>query len=306
MKSLKPSCTTQISFWIHALVLGVVAIWVNRFPHPLSQSSSIEIDLVAKKDSVQFVSPQNKMTSVNKTAPLARPAKHFDLRPSYLKGNSLSHMPISRDPKLGIANLEDQANSQANSTNELLNTPLHVTTAFDHLAAQIDRNLDYPNLLVEHNVQGYAVLDLRFDNDGKVNESESSFSGNHRAVRGLLVKAARLALQEWYKSDAYRLARDEYRGQHFRAELEISYTERDESSLEKNNPNDYQMIRRRFKNECANPLGVDLLCVALKTEGAVEDAITDASRIKFELLKDKLSYDDDLGLKGINDWVAGS
>jgi hypothetical protein len=298
MMRLKPGRTLQISFWIHALGLGLIAIWVYRFPHPIPHSSPIEIELVAK----------SKMASVRKTKSLAQSAKHFDLRPSYLKGSSLSGMPISRDPNLGFGwgQANSTADSQANSTSALLNTPIRVTTAFDHLAAQIDRNLDYPNLLVEHNVQGYAVLDLRFDQEGKVNESESSFSGNHRAVRGLLVKAARLALQEWYKSDAYRLARDEYRGQHFRAELEISYTERDESSLEKNNPNDYQMIRKRFKNECANPLGVDLLCVALKTEGAVEDAITDASRIKFELLKDKLSYYDDLGLKGINDLVAGT
>jgi hypothetical protein len=93
MKRLKPSRTTQVSFWIHALVFGVMAIWVYRFPHPLPESSPIEIELLAKKDSLPLVSPQKKTASVDKALHSAHlaysandkkiaSAKNFDLRPS--------------------------------------------------------------------------------------------------------------------------------------------------------------------------------------------------------------------------------
>ena len=122
--------------------------------------------------------------------------------------------------------------------------------AFDHLAAQINQNLDYPILLAENGVQGNARLDLIFDSLGEVIEEMSFFTGTHRAIRGLLVKASRVGIVEWYRSDAYRLHREDFKNQHFTAELSLSVLSSETKWL-RGASGEYQLVRRHRVSACA-------------------------------------------------------
>jgi len=67
----------------------------------------------------------------------------------------------------------------------------------------------------------------------------------------------------------------------------------------------YTITRRHYMHQCANPFGVDLYCVAIKTYGAVNNLLTHESRILFEGLRDRLERFDEIELKGINELIRG-
>jgi hypothetical protein len=216
----------------------------------------------------------------------------LDLRPTFVRPGWLENAPAS----------EPSVPSQAA---ELAATRFQVTSAFDKLALQVSKYLDFPEILMENGVQGTAAIDLRFDSEGRVDETRSTWTGSHRAVRGLLVQATRLGLVEWYESDAYRLHRDEFRNQHFQAAFEITYTQAGESRIDQTGPGSYQMLRRRQKQVCAHPGGIELVCLARKTQGAVENLLIDKGRILYEMLRDKLDRFDEQGLQGVNQQIQG-
>lgn len=190
--------------------------------------------------------------------------------------------------------------SEESSSKDLLYADSKTRVAFDRLAEKINQDIDYPTLLIENGVQGISTLDLYFDSMGNVDESKSSFTGANRSVRGLLVKAARSGILKWYEMDAFRLEKQAFRNQHFRADFSISYTQTDLSELKRVAVSSYSITRRHYMHECASPIGVDLSCVALKTYGALDNLLSREARVKFEALKDRLEYFDDLELKGLN------
>lgn len=217
----------------------------------------------------------------------------LDLRPTFARPGWLANAPAA------------EPSGTASQAMDLARTRFQVTTAFDKLAHQINRNFDFPDLLVEFGVTGTAALDLRFDDQGRIDEARSTLTGSHRAIRGLLAQAARLGLLEWYRSDAYRLHREEFRHQHFRAEFEITYTDKSEARLDRTGVDSYQMYRRRQKSVCAHPGGVELICLAQKTQGAIENLLTDKAGILYRQLRDRLDRFDEIGLSGINEDIAG-
>ena len=99
--------------------------------------------------------------------------------------------------------------------------------------------------LSENGVQGIATLDLYFDNEANVDESRSKFSGGHRMIRGLLVKATRLGVLEWFQSDALRLRKVQFRNQHYHASFEISFALGSSSEVTRVSPGSYSMLRRK-------------------------------------------------------------
>ena len=287
MKKFRPQhYPTLYSAVLHAF--GIVCLFIlflhDSTPHP----KSISIDLEVREKIKAFPNSSTPQPAEVLNSPKKSSFPHLDFRPSYMKGNGI----LSRT----------HAEPSNDSTSEQLNRPVYVINAFDQLAAQLNRNLDYPALLVEQNVMGTATFDLYFDQAGNVSETTSQFSGSHTAIRGLLVKAARLALVEWYRSDAYRLNPDQFKGQHFHTDYSISYTVPGHDGMEKTSQGDYHIVKVRSKT-CGGPLGVDLICVAEKTKGAVENLLTDKSRIQADLLKDKLAHYDDMGLTGINELI---
>jgi hypothetical protein len=275
------------SFAIHFLLIAT-AIYFLRHQKLPTADSSIQIALIEKTELPK---------SENQPAPAKKKSPHQTnldiLRPSFMRGeNAFSATPDAA-----------QSSDHPDGLNALLIEP-RVAQAFDQLAAQIYRNFDFSDLLFENSVQGNAWLDLYFDREGKVDEVRSRFSGSHYLVRGLLVKATRRGLVDWYRADAYRLKKAEFRNQHLRAELSISYAENVEK-LTKTGADAYLLTRKRFRNECLYPGAVDLVCAAMKVKGAVENLINDNSRIQFDLLKDNINHYDDLGLSGINELIQG-
>ena len=287
----KPSLSKSIA--LHALILGLAFLFVwKEKPLPLP-SEKLDVQVVTNV-------PGLKEKGIKSASKAARPhsAKPtLDLRPDFMKNGALLSKAISSNE---VSSGESTA---IGDREEMLNAPLHVLKAFDHLAFQIYQDLEYPQLFVENNIEGNASLDLHFDSEGRIDEIHSIFSGNHHAVRGLFVQAARKGIQEWYRSDAYRLHKDQFKNQYFHASLEITTVFHDYSEVTKSGAASYQIIKRKFKNPCASPLGVDLKCLALKASGAVENAINHKSRIMLQLLEDKLDHYDDLGLSGINDLI---
>ncbi len=276
------------SFLLHALMIALAFLSVRNiksFSPP--ESSKLDVQIMPSKSSAGFA---HQFRSPKKSIPV------FDLRPDYMKTGYFLSKKSDLENKTADAGKIERG--------ELLNTASNVMTAFDHLATQINGYLEYPEILIENNVQGTAVLDLYFDFNGKIDETNSRLSGSHVAIRGLLVKAARLALQDWYRSDVYRLKRDQFRNQHFHANLEVTHTESDLSELKKLGSDQYQLTRRRYKNEiCAVPGSVDLACLAMKAKGAVENLVSDKGRIELQLLEDRLAHFDDLGLNGLNQLI---
>ena len=273
----------QKSALIHSLLIGILLL--PNFSPKVKPAVDLQFLVKTKKDT----SPASNL-KIAKLHPRPHSVAPIDLRPSYLREGTLFSKTLA--PQSGA-----RGNSDGNETKAILNRPLIVIDAFDHLAAQINRNLEYPTLFVKNGIQGSATLTLRFDSDGNVNETQSEFAGSHHSIRGLLVKAARLGLVEWYQSDAYRLHKDQFKNQYFRAELFLSYVEADLSRLAKNSSGSYQITKRRYKDTTC---GGDLICLAMKAEGAIENVLNDNERIRLDLLKDKLDSYDDQGLKGIN------
>ncbi len=278
-----------VSSVLHLFVLAIAFFQILPSQMIVPEKNQFQVSLESKvltRKSNFDLAPKAKSTQLSK----------LDIRPSFMKGS------ISSVPSLSAPSVNEGMTGE-----DVLARPLKVISAFDHLAAQINRNLDYPNLLVENNVQGTAALDLEFDEFGRVNEARSRFSGSHLAIRGLLAKASRLALVEWYKSDAYRLNHEQFKGQRFRTEFSVSYVEPEWlDRVDKTSLDVYQITKRRFKNNCVYPGSLDLICTALKVKGAVENAINEKSRIQFDLLMDKLNHYDDIGLSGINDLIRES
>jgi hypothetical protein len=288
------------SLGIHGCLTTLILLAILLLRPEVKIATAIDVEILAKTlKEIGSTRPQSFARHAN-----VKPSKpSIDLRPSFMKDGSL----YAKSPQVSGANPVGRGTSEFSTTQEILQKPLAVISAFDHLASQINRNLDYPILLVENSVQGTASLDLRFDRDGNISESESEFLGSERHVRGLLVKASRMGLLEWNKSDAYRLHKDEFKGQHFHANFEVSYLEADLSQVSKNGADTYKMTRRRFKDvSCGAPISPDLICIALKAKGAVENLLNDNSRIKLDLLKDRLESYDDLGLNGINQLIHES
>lgn len=324
MKKMKdPLRAALYSGFAHALCVALVLFILKHGETPTPKAIPIELEV----QNLKFLDPtplaqksEVKKIAVHGANPAIQKFPEIDIRPEYMKGNRLFGGPqtqtTAEGEKTGGAthsapgtNRAETNRAETNSTKtssagtsagaEALKIPMHVIAAFDKLAAQLNRNLDYPNLLVEQNVTGTASLDLYFDRAGQVDESNSRFSGSHTAVRGLLVKASRLALVEWYRSDAYRLNPTQFSGQHFHTDFSFSYTLPSHDQLDKLSQGNYQITKIRGKG-CGASFGLDLTCVAMQAEGAVENLVSDHSRIKADLLKDTLAHYDDIGLSGIN------
>ncbi len=220
-------------------------------------------------------------------------ARTVNLRPAYM---NLGTIPISPGT--------DTNESEIQSA-DLMNINPQVTGAFDHLAAEINAFLEYPSLLIEGGIRGTASLDLYFDARGEIDEARSKFSGDHRALRGLLVLASRRGLRQWYQGAGARLAFDQFRNQHFHADFTSSSILSDVNRIERNGSGDYRFVRRHFVSMCANPFGVDLSCVMLKAYGAVKRVTTREFEVKLSLLEDTLSAFDEMGLRGMREVIRG-
>lgn len=277
------------SLALHAALIGTLCLRLK--PSENTESShTIAIELT---------SPKTALALTKNAAPVS-PDARIDLRPNHVRNFGAFAFGKTRDTagtQFGIANPVAR---------DLLFTPPKVFLAFDRLAEKVNASLDYPSLLIENSVEGTATLDLFFDHDGNVDEDHSKFFGANRFVRGVLVKASRTALIQWYRADAVRLNKDQFRDQHFRAELSISYVRPDESRMEKTSSGSYLMVRRHYMHECATPFGLDVACLALKAKGATERAFSDGYKNRFDDLKENLSHFDDIALGGINSAIKGS
>lgn len=221
-----------------------------------------------------------------------------DIRPAYMKSGWMTKS-LSAKPAIE----RKESSTGTSYAEKLLSQNSRSITAFDQLALQIHYYLDYPSLLIENGVEGYSTLDLYFDSEGEIDEARSGFSGSHRLVRGLLARAARRGIEKWYLSDGGRLEREQFRNQHFRADFSISRTQTSDSRVEKNGEDSYRIVRRHHASLCATPFGVDLACIAVKGYGAVKNAITDESRVRFIALRDTLDHYDEIGLSGLREVV---
>lgn len=228
----------------------------------------------------------------------------MDLRPAFAKEGYL-FKPL--EGKNAPSNDSGTAVGESNAySDELLNGDPRVASAFDSLALQINHFLDYPSLLFENGVQGTAGLDLYFDQKGEIDEVRSRFFGDHRTIRGLFVQASRKGLESWYRSAGARLRRGEFKNQHFHADFSISYLAESQSNLFKQAENDYRFVRRHFASVCANPMGVDIACLAIKGYGAVKRMVSDSEKVRFAVLQDLLDHYDDMGLSGLRDLIRGT
>lgn len=204
-----------------------------------------------------------------------------------------------REDSLGIPNALSR---------ELLLTETKIFQVFDLLAARIDRHLDYPLMLAENGVQGVATLDLYFDDQGLVNEAKSKCFGDRRVLRGLLVKATREALVEWFVNDAKRIRRDQFRNQHFRADFVIVGNEFDSAEQNRGIAGTYNFVRKKHIRNSASCLApgpnangvVDFACLGMKLVGAIRGNVDSTYRSRFEALKETMERYDMLELTGIN------
>jgi hypothetical protein len=277
----------------HTVILVIALLFILTKHAKEDSPTVIEFETVAKME-VQKSLKSSGLVARNTRAkihalPSTSPA--LDLRPSFMKGGLFTRTQESAS---------DSINHPATSAAELANIPFQVITAFDELALQIDRELEFPVVFIENNIQGTAALDLQFDSEGMINETESHFTGSGRSLRGLLVKAARLGIANWYKGNAYRLKPDQFKNQHFHVGFEISYLQRNYDHLDRQGFGNYEITRRRFKNTCMGVMSVDVVCAALKTKGFIENIVSEGPRIRFDLLKDRLSEYDEMELHGIN------
>ena len=191
------------------------------------------------------------------------------------------------------------------SAGDLLFRESKVVLAFDLLAEKIDRLIDYPSLLKENGIQGTATLDLYFDHDGNIDEDRSKLLGSNRYVRGLLGRASRNALVQWYEHDAHHLKKNQFKDQHFHAEFIISYILPSMSEWEKRGPNSYSISRRHLMYECGSHMGFDLTCAASTLYGITKKLTSNQYRSNLQTLKDQLEYFDDIGLSGMRALIQG-
>lgn len=232
---------------------------------------------------------------------------NIDLRLSYAKDERFfMHHQTSDHSFAANADGSDPSGITNPDARELLFTETKVLRAFDLLAEKINQFLDYPEILIENGVQGVATLDLYFDKDGNIDEARTKLFGGNRSVRGLLAHASRSGLVKWYRSDADQLKRDQFKNQHFRADFVISHALEDASRLEKTSQGSYTFLRRHYVHKCANPTGVDVACVAMKTYGFIRGNVSKAYKARFQALQDRLEHYDDIGLDGVTAEIRGA
>jgi hypothetical protein len=280
-----PSFKRSLVFHLALVILVFVSI---KNPISKEQTQTISVELTQQPILKPLVS-----RSVHSKA-----FTHLDLRPSFMKEGSLFFAPPTNDS----ANFHRHSEI-SEYTRQLLFTESKVLVAFDRLAEKINQEVDYPNLLVENGVQGTASLDLYFDHEGIIDEAKSIFGGSNRSVRGILAHAAREGILAWYRSDAFRLRKDQFKDQHFHADFSLSYVQQDESKLVKDEMGSYTITRKRYISECANPMGLDLTCVAIKGYGAIGNLVSSKYTLEFHELKAKLDQYDELGLNGIDQLI---
>jgi hypothetical protein len=293
-----------LSVLLHAIVLGAIAFFFHRtIPKQFDNITSFQVEIESSKAriahsggaSARNASPKNLFRQAN-------PGLKYDLRPSFWSGDWTK--PRQQDSGFEgkvAGSLQGLTNDYAR---DLLLTESKVMSSFDQLATLINGNLEFPIMLVEHGVQGIATLDLYFDQNGSIDEEKSSFSGDNRMVRGLLVKAVRKGLVNWYRSGLTRLEKEKLRNQHFRSDFVISYFLPTESALIKTNESAYKMLRRELIATCIAPtpsgFGLDVTCTAVKVAGSLKRAISDTYKGRYMALTESLSDYDRMGLEGIN------
>lgn len=108
---------------------------------------------------------------------------------------------------------------------------------------------------------------------------------------------------KWYHGDGARLAKEQFKNQHFRADFSISYTLTDASRVDRIGEDSFHFVRRHYRSVCANPMGVDLACLAVKGYGAIRNAFTNEDRIKLASLEDTLDHYDEMGLQGLRQQI---
>ena len=195
-----------------------------------------------------------------------------------------------------------EPSSTPSYSRDLLLGESKVVQVFDQLAARINDHLVFPSMLAENGITGAVTLDLYFNHRGEIDESRSETYGGNKFIRGLFVKATREALVEWLREDATRLRRDQFRDQHFRADMVILHSnlERPSEALLKTSNGFYAFSRSYVSaTACVLSGGVDLACLAMRAAGAIHRATSDKYKIEFAALEDSLENYDDLGLKGI-------
>jgi hypothetical protein len=192
-----------------------------------------------------------------------------------------------------------------NPGSELLNVDGKELQAFDQLAVLVNGHLDYPTMLAENGVHGLASLDLFFDHEAKIDENRSHFYGDNRLVRGLLVKATRKALEDWFHGCGGKLAREQFRDQHFQADFIITFTSTQSSELQKEQEGSYHLYRRSLVQTCLNPMagGLDLTCVALRVAGVISNNVSSTYKMKYQALKDQLEAFDEMDFKGLREVI---
>ena len=183
---------------------------------------------------------------------------------------------------------------------------LKAADLFDSLADKIGVALDYPEVLVEQGVQGVASVDLYFDSRGLIDEHRSLVAGDHGSLRGVMVRAMRSGLLSWYRSDAIRLKREEFRNQHFRADFVLSYTLASDDRNEKLGAGRYHFLRRKQLSTCLYPGAVDVACAAMKIAGFIKKQTSDKYNVHVAAVLDVLADFDSKGLDGIDGEIQGS
>lgn len=297
MKPRNRFLALYLSVLAHSLI--AILLWRSRAAAPIpSERISPRILVEVSDVAGQQLFESSRKRSKGKASRARLGA--LDLRPAYMKEGWLLG---AKTGEVGVSGGEKSESETLSS--ELLNVNPKVTAAFDNLAGQINHFLDYPSILIENGVQGTATLDLYFDSRGEIDENRSKFLGGHRSLRGLLVRASRQGLEKWYRADGARLDKDQFKNQHFHADFSISYTLTEASKVEKEGEGSYRLVRRHYSSVCANPMGLDLACIAVKGYGAVRRALTDDYRVKLAALQDVLDHYDDIRLQGMREIIRG-
>ena len=269
-------------------------ISVELFKSPSAPESARYIDIVRRNNLKSKASWSSKKTK-----------NQVDLRPGFMRTGKLYSLNMTK----GSPSIEEASSGDASRfSKDLLATESKVFQTFDLLASKVNSRLDYPRLLVENGVEGYATLEIFFNSQGRIDEGKSSCLGSHRSLRGLLIRAVRGALVDWYSSDAVRLSPEQFRDQHFRANFEITFSQPAASQVDRIAPGTYSFLRRQSANSCLTAVPgsgamLNLSCVAIKAGGYIKNAMDGNRKIHYEALNDRLEYFDDLGLKGMNDLI---
>jgi hypothetical protein len=298
-----------LSICLHLILIGASVLITH--PEDKKQTHLQEVTTidVTKKILVNGFSSSNTPVTSSKKPRQAPRQWGIDLRPHFLINGSL-FSTTKNNAQTGDTGTGNDKNHPSGIPNpyarDLLLTETKVIAAFDLLAEKINQNLDYPIILLENGVQGTATLDLYFDHEGNVDEGRSKFFGANRSVRGLLVKASRQGLMKWYLADIFRLQRDQFKDQHFRAEFTISYSLPSISEIQKPGMNSYAFVRRRYVHECINPTGLDVACAAIKLSGAIQRETSTTYKIRLQALQDQLEQYDVIGLNGIGAMIQGA